>query len=131
MRTRKYYQNKDLEKFDLFDIPFRIVFIFLLFVFLIAAIFASIMSIIIMPFGSYPLFVNPFWHVFGAILGIIFLLWIFSWIFRPRFYIKALNKPIFFKRNEAEEILRIRFARGEISKKEFEDMMKKLRETKL
>lgn len=122
-------KNKGVEEFDLFGMPLRVLFIFLLFVFLIAAVFASIMAVIMIPFGMYPYFVNPFWHIFGIIIGVLFLFWIFSWVFRPRFYVRRYRWNGFgtFNSSNAEEILKMRFARGEISKKEFEEMMHEIK----
>lgn len=119
--------NPDL--FDFFGLPLRIFFIFLVFIFIIAAIFSSIFAIISIPFNNYNYFMNPFWHVIGIIIAVFFIILIFKWLFRIRIYtgFYRYNNVNSWRSYKAEEILRRRYARGEITKKQFEEMLNELR----
>ena len=96
---------------------------------MIAAIFSSLVAIITIPFGVYPYLANLFWRIFGIVIGILFLIWVFSWAFRSKVYIRTfrLGNWDLYSHSEAEEILRMRYAKGEISRKEFEEMLNELR----
>lgn len=73
----------------------------------------------------YPLF--PFSPFHFGILGVIFLIfiifWIARWLFRPwrgRYH-------TWYREDDAHEIIRERYAKGEITKEQFEQMMRDLR----
>ena len=63
--------------------------------------------------------------IFGALWAVWTLCWVFLVFFLRRHYLYRFHRwyPI----DEAEEELRLRFAKGEISKKEFEERLKELR----
>ena len=84
------------------------------------------------PSGSAAMFPFGFSWVWG-IFGFFFFLWIFSWFFRPwgwgRWW--RWGGPYGYYRpwghEDAIEILRARYARGELTKEQFDSMMQDLR----
>ena len=131
MKGQRSQKSNNPGEFDLFGAPLRIFFIFLLFVFMIAAIFSSLVAIITIPFGVYPYLANLFWRIFGIVIGILFLIWVFGWAFESKVHIHTfrLRNWDLYNHGEAEEILRMRYARGEIPRKEFEEMLNELRKS--
>ncbi len=84
------------------------------------------------PVGN-ALFPFGFGWVWG-ILGFFFFLWIFSWIFSPwgwgRSWWRWGGPYRYYQpwgHEDAVEILRARYARGEITKEQFDSMMQDLR----
>ena len=68
----------------------------------------------------------PFFGFGWGILGLLFFLWFFAWIFRfamwPRPFGHAASWG--WDRFDAADILRMRYARGEIAKDQFDAMMR-------
>ncbi len=122
-KTRRSNETKPYE-FDFFDPLFRVFFRVLVLIVIIAVFFAAILSIISIPFMYYN---NPFWNLFGALVAVLFALWILSWFFGRRYNYRVYAwHSRWSGQSNAEEILKARYAKGEISKKEFEDRMKEL-----
>ena len=63
----------------------------------------------------------------GAIFSIFFLFWVVSWFFRPWGWgYRRRYGWRWWRYDGASEILRERYARGEITKQQFEEMMRDL-----
>ncbi|MCW1294376.1 MAG: SHOCT domain-containing protein [Candidatus Parvarchaeota archaeon] len=121
-KTQKTDNSSNLQDFDLFGPLFHVVFRFLLIVVLIAAFFAAILAIISFPFNYTH---NVFWNVFGVLLGVLFILWIVGYFLPVRLgHYRRYHR--WYNYQNAEEVLKIRYAKGEISKKEFEEKIKEL-----
>lgn len=122
-KTYKDDKTKPYE-FDFFDPLFRVFFRVLVLIVIIAVFFAAILSIISIPFMYYN---NPFWNLFGALVAVLFALWILSWFFGRRYNYKMYGWHSRWPgSSNAEEILKARYAKGEISKREFEEKLKEL-----
>jgi len=74
----------------------------------------------------YPFFPTGFGWV-GALFSLFFLFWVLSWFFRPWGWGWGYRRRYGWWRNDdAERILGERYARGEITKDQFEQMMRDL-----
>lgn len=98
----------------------------LMLVFIGIAVLVSVLSGGAITLGSV---IQGVWSLFGTIIGIFFLLWVFSWIFgwgwlgpRRRWHHRV------WMHGGYEEILKERYASGEINKREYEEMRRDLRE---
>lgn len=74
--------------------------------------------------GERPWFFGPFWLPFGFLFFLFFLFFIFRWVFRPWRW--GWGHPFWGDSYDAMEILRRRYARGEVSREEFERMTRDL-----
>ena len=76
-------------------------------------------------------FYAPFFPVgfpwFGGIISLFFLLWVVSWFFRPWGWGWGYRRRYgWWRYDVASHILRERYAKGEITKEQFEQMMSDL-----
>ncbi len=63
----------------------------------------------------------------GALFSLFFFFWVFSWFFRPWGWGWGYRRRYrWWRYDDAERILRERYARGEITKEQFEQMMRDL-----
>src|SRR5215469_11574301 len=78
---------------------------------------------------SYPFFPFPFFPFHFGFLGIILLLFIIFWVARWGFWPWNGRRRDYYSeyRDQADEILRERYAKGEITKEQFEQMMQDLK----
>ena len=78
---------------------------------------------------SYPFFPFPFFPFHFGFLGIILLLFIIFWVARWGFWPRNGRRRAYYSeyRDQADEILRERYAKGEITKEQFEQMMQDLK----
>ena len=78
---------------------------------------------------SYPFFPFPFFPFHFGFLGIILLLFIIFWVARCGFWPWNGRRRTYYSeyRDQADEILRERYAKGEIKKEQFEQMMQDLK----
>ena len=121
-KTQKTNSASDQYYFDPFDGLFHLVFRILILIVIVAAVFAAILAIISFPFNYSH---NIFWNAFDALLGVLFILWIISWFLPGRYRYHRLRYH-WHNYQDPEEILKVRYINGEISKKEFEEKLKEL-----
>lgn len=79
--------------------------------------------------GSYyPIF--PFFPFHFGLIGIIILVLLIFWVSRWWFWSKMGSRPVSYLENgnEADDILRKRYAKGEITKEHFEQMRRDLKQ---
>jgi len=97
---------------------FRIIFAIIVFSIVFGIVFGLVASFI--NGGVFSVFAFPSW--IWNLIGLLFFLWLLSWIFRWPW------RHRYFGEEHAIRILRRRYARGEISEAQYKRMMKTLRE---
>jgi uncharacterized membrane protein len=70
------------------------------------------------------------WHVIGGIIALIFIIWVFSWFFRAVFRLPHGHHHHHDWGFDERNIARRRYARGEITRKEYLAIIKDLDDTK-
>ncbi len=97
--------------------------IFLVLAVLVMVVFAAGIffhySVFMMGFAPFIGALGIFWMLFWIMLLVLFFRWIFGF---------GRHRRAWYREERAEWIARERYARGDISKKEFEEIMKKLHE---
>ncbi len=99
-----------------------------LFVFVCLAIFAGVVLFVLLP-GALLLSAGLGWHAFLGVIALIFFVWLFFWFFRMVFRGAHGHHRHGWYADE-RDIARRRYARGEITRKEYLAIIKDLDSTK-
>lgn len=102
-------------------------FLFAVAVLVLVPIVVSVFFFILRPMSRsyYPFYWYPFFFPFGWIFGFLILFWVLRWLFWPWAWGHRRRYGGYF---DEYRILRVRYARGEITKEQFEQMTRDLQE---
>ncbi len=95
-----------------------------LLVVVVALVAFSMLFYILRPSSAGPFYYYPFFFPFGWIFGFFIIFWVLRWLFWPWGW--GYRRRRWRYRDESYHILRQRYAKGEITKEQFEQMMRDL-----
>lgn len=104
---------------------FRMIFGIIIFLIVVSIVVSIVGGVF---FGSSVMMMGTGWHFLWAVVGLLFLIWLLSWIFGFPWRYRYRHQYWMGGEDHAVRILRRRYARGEISESEFRKRMKNLKE---